>query len=143
MAASSTGQIIEEQRGGDSLRPRDLAVWLLAGGDAPPRRRARDQQADRAGLELKQMLLEQIVARDPEPEEVERTLMQIVAGLDAASGPARAVAATFLEEWRTAAADGQFARFLLTEALRGGERDRTEEREDGMNRRSQRQRRTQ
>ena len=47
------------------IRPRDLALLLLASGDLLPRRRARDQQADRAGLDLKRRLLEGVAAFDP------------------------------------------------------------------------------
>jgi len=37
----------------DSPRPRDLALLMLASGELAPRQRARDQQADRAGGDLK------------------------------------------------------------------------------------------
>ena len=60
------------------LRPRDLALLLLASGETLPRKRARDQQADRAGLDLKRRLLDRLAALDPEPEMMESTLMQIV-----------------------------------------------------------------
>jgi len=50
----------------DDLRPRDLALLLLASGELSPRQRARDQQADLAGAGLKRCVLAELVARDPE-----------------------------------------------------------------------------
>src|SRR4051794_40342890 len=55
----------------DPLRPRDLALLLLASPDLRPRQRARDQQADRAGLNLLRRVLEEVAARDPEPAELD------------------------------------------------------------------------
>ena len=43
------------------VRPRDFALLLLASRDLAPRKRARDQQADRAGLELKKRVLTALV----------------------------------------------------------------------------------
>src|SRR5205823_13402942 len=56
------------------LRPRDLALLLLASGDLRPRKRARDQQADRVGLDLKHRILQRLAALDPEPEALEAAL---------------------------------------------------------------------
>src|SRR5215470_7837155 len=60
------------------LRPRDLALLMLASGDLRPRQRARDQQADRAGLELKRRLLDRVAALDPEPEGLQAALAQVI-----------------------------------------------------------------
>ena len=60
-------------------RPRDLALLLLAAGGEPPRQRARDQQADRAGAEIRRRVLDRLAALDPEPEDFEATLARIVA----------------------------------------------------------------
>src|SRR3984893_8205388 len=86
------------------LRPRDLALLLLASGDAAPRQRARDQQADRAGLELKRRVLAALVECDPEPDEVEAVLMEVVEEVGPPTGPTRSVAALVLREWQAAAA---------------------------------------
>src|SRR6266511_3037657 len=40
------------------LRPQELALFLLGSGETLPRKRARDQQADIAGLELKRRALD-------------------------------------------------------------------------------------
>ena len=51
------------------MRPKDLALFLLASGDLMPRKRARDQQADVAGLEIKRHVLDMLATIDPEPAE--------------------------------------------------------------------------
>jgi hypothetical protein len=84
------------------LRPRDLALLLLASGDLLPRQRARDQQADRAGMRLKQQVLERVAAVDPEPEALESTLAGIIEELSPPDGPVRAMAVFFYEEWQAA-----------------------------------------
>src|SRR5262249_53852550 len=71
----------------DPLRPRDFALLLLASGDLAPRQRARDQQADRAGLELKRQVLDSLAARDPEADDLEAALLAIVEDLGPPTGP--------------------------------------------------------
>src|SRR6516225_4118561 len=100
------------------IRPRDFALLMLASGDALPRQRARDQQADRAGLALKRRVLTELVARDPEPEETEAALLVIVEEIGPPSGPTRSVAAQVLDEWRLAVTTPGWVEHLLAEALR-------------------------
>src|SRR5689334_7868276 len=90
------------------LRPRDLALLLLASAEVLPRQRARDQQADRAGLELKRRLLDRLAALDPEPAELEAALMQVVDELGPPTGPTRALAVMLKEDWALASADEEF-----------------------------------
>jgi hypothetical protein len=101
----------------DPPRPRDLAMLMLASGDLLPRQRARDQQADRAGLVLKRKLLERIAALDPDPALLEETLFQIVQELSPPSGPVRALAVMFREEWQAAGAAPEWLAHLLAEAV--------------------------
>ena len=101
----------------DPLRPRDLALLMLASGDTLPRQRARAQHADRAGLDLKRRLLERIAALDPEPALVEETLVQIIEELAPPSGPVRALAIVFREEWQSAYANPEWIAHLLAEAV--------------------------
>jgi hypothetical protein len=109
----------------EAIRPRDLALLLLAAGGAAPRQRARDQQADLAGLELRRRLLTELVALDPEPGELEAALFAAVEKLGPPSGPTRSLALAFLEEWRAAAATPEWVAHLLEEAVRpGGEEGR-------------------
>jgi hypothetical protein len=108
-----------EESNATPLRPRDFALLLLAAGTAPPRKRARDQQADHAGLELKRRLLDAVAALDPEPEEMEAALFAIVEDLGPPTGPTRSMALLVLEEWQTAAATPNWTEFLLAEAMRG------------------------
>ncbi len=100
------------------LRPRDFAVLLLSSGDVTPRQRARDQQADRAGLEIKRRVLNALVALDPEPADLEAALLAIVEELGPPSGPTRAIALALLEEWRAASMTPEWLAHLVGEALR-------------------------
>jgi hypothetical protein len=107
-------------------RPRDLALLLLASGDTLPRQRARDQQADRAGLLLQRRLLEALLARDPEPEGLEEALMDLVEDLGAPTGPTRSLAVALLEQWEAFRSSPAWREHLLEQALRpaGGEEGR-------------------
>jgi hypothetical protein len=71
----------------DPLRPRDFALLLLAAGDVAP---------------LRRRVLEAIVARDPEPGELEAALAQLIEEFSPPDGPARAVAGSVLDDWRLA-----------------------------------------
>ena len=112
------------------LRPRDLALLLLASRDLRPRQRARDQQADTAGLELKRRVLHEVAALDPEPGELEETLDRITAGLDVPSGPARAIATLVRDEWAMACATPEWVSQMLAEAVQS-ERSESKERARG------------
>jgi len=101
----------------EPLRPRDFALLLLASGDLLPRKRARDQQADLAGLALKRRVLEGLAAHDPEPEELEATLLAIVDDLGAPTGPTRSMALALFEEWRVAVETPAWVAHLLDEGL--------------------------
>jgi hypothetical protein len=103
------------------LRPADMALFLLASGALLPRKRARDQQADLAGLALKRRALDLLVAYDPEPGELERCLAQIVEELGPPSGPARAICAGVRDEWEQLAATPGMIDWLVIEALREGQ----------------------
>jgi hypothetical protein len=98
------------------LRPREFALLLLA-GEAPPRARARDQQADRAGLSLKRHILETLLADDPEPEMMESSLMALVDSSTPPQGAARAVAVSILHEWKMMLDSPQWAAHLLDAAV--------------------------
>lgn len=103
-----------------TLRPRDLAVLLLASSDLLPRQRARDQQADRAGMELKRQLLERLAYLDPEPDALEIALTDIVDQFGPPTGPTRAMARSFLEDWQAACVSPEWIEQLLEEAVRDG-----------------------
>jgi hypothetical protein len=101
----------------DPLRPRDLALLLLASGEVAPRQRARDQQADLTGLELKQRLLNELVALDPEPEDLPAALMKAIENLGPPTGPTRSLALAFLEEWQVAIGTPEWVDQLLGAAV--------------------------
>jgi hypothetical protein len=98
-------------------RPRDLALLLLAIGADPPRARARDQQADRAGGALRQRVLDRLAALDPEPSELDAALAAIVAEFGAPTGPTRGVCSQVRQEWDQALASPGAWAWLLAEAL--------------------------
>jgi hypothetical protein len=83
-----------------------------------PRQRARDQQADTAGLTIKRRVLDRLAAIDPEPDEVESALARIVDEFGSPTGPTRAIAASIREEWETACASPEWVAHLLSEATR-------------------------
>ncbi len=99
------------------LRPRDLALLFLASGDLRPRQRARDQQADIAGLEIKRRILQKLVDVDPEPEELEAVLVKLVDEFGPPFGPTRAVAGIVRDEWQTACTAPEWVAQLLSEAI--------------------------
>lgn len=105
----------------ESLRPGDLALLLLASGDLLPRQRARDQQADLAGNDLKRHMLNALVVADPEPEAMEVELDRIVAETEGPNGPARAIALSILDDWRAAQESPAFVEWLLSQAVIEGQ----------------------
>lgn len=105
-----------------TIRPADLATFLLASGDMLPRQRARDQQADRAGLELKRRVLDLLVARDPEPAELELCLAAIVDELGPPTGPTRAICLSVYDDWTMAEGNPALVEWLLGEALAESQR---------------------
>ncbi len=99
-------------------RPRDFAMLLLASGDLRPRQRARDQQADDAGLALKRRVLDRLVAVDPEPADLEAALARVVEEFGPPPGPTRAIALSIRDEWQAACAAPEWVRQLLQTATR-------------------------
>ena len=104
------------------IRPTDLALFLLASGETLPRKRARDQQADIAGLELKRRVLDRLITIDPEPDELEAALMRIVEELGPPHGPTRAICTTVRDDWEAAALNPGLTEWLIDQALREAER---------------------
>ena len=100
----------------DPLRPRALALLLLASGALRPRQRARDQRADDAGLALKRRLLDRLAALDPEPNDMDVCLQRIVEEAGPPHGPMRAIAATIRDDWQAACASPAWVQQLLADA---------------------------
>ncbi len=100
------------------LRPKDLADLTLAGGELLPRQRARDQQADRAGMALKREVLQRLSALDPEPEELDAALVQIIEEIGEPTGPTRGICLNIRYDWDAACQSPAFVAYLLEEALR-------------------------
>lgn len=104
----------------NAIRPADLAHLLLAGGEMLPRQRARDQQADLAGLALKRDVLQRLAALDPEPEELDAALDQVIAAIGPPFGPTRGICLSVRYDWDAACAAPEFVAWLLQEAVREG-----------------------
>lgn len=102
------------------LRPKDVALLLLASGDLLPRQRARDQESDIAGNTLKSRMLQALIALDPDPEQLEVALEQIIAAFGPPAGPSRAIAVGVREEWQAARASPEFVAWLLAQAVQEG-----------------------
>ena|SRR5260370_13745460 len=101
----------------EPLRPSALALLLLSSGDLRPRKRARDQQADRAGLDLKRKILQRLAELDPEPHELDAALVRIVGEMGPPTGPTRAVAESVREDWQSACLAPEWVAQLLGEAV--------------------------
>jgi hypothetical protein len=97
---------------GELLRPSDWAKLVLASGDCLPRQRARDQQADLAGAEMRLQVLKGIVELDPDPPALEAALHKIVHELDAPSGPLRAIAVSLRDDFQATATTPELLAWL-------------------------------
>jgi hypothetical protein len=102
-------------------RPGDFARILLAEGGAPPRARARDQQADLAGETLRRRVLNRLVELDPDPEDLDETLLAIAMEQVVPSGPARGVCSAIRQEWDMARLSPPYWSLLVTQALQADE----------------------
>ncbi len=102
-------------------RPRDLALLMLARDDTPPRNRARDQQADIAGASIRRALLDRIAALDPEADALDHALAEILREIGEPSGPTRALALAFREDWLFAKSSPASWAFFIDEALQADE----------------------
>lgn len=79
--------------------------------DGRRRKRKRDTTPDAIGLALKRELLVQVTRADPDPEEFEPWLLQLLEGLED-PGAARAMGRAILEEWKLACASPSFQAWL-------------------------------
>ncbi len=99
------------------LRPAGLAHLMLAGGGLRTRQRARDQQADVAGIALKRRVLARLLELDPDPEAFDAALERIVRDLGPPYGPTRAICLTLRAEWDAVQHAPGFTAWLVQEAL--------------------------
>ena len=103
------------------MRPRDFALLLLTSGDLLPRQRLRNQTPDTLGLELKRRLLQALAELDPEPGKLDEALARLIDELGPPTGPVRALAVSFRDEWQALPANPEWIEHLKTEAARRGE----------------------
>jgi hypothetical protein len=102
------------------MRPRDLALLLLASEELRPRKRLRSQYPDNLGMELKRTLLRRVADLDPESDELESILARLIDELAPAPGPIRALAVGFRDDWRGLEANPEWLAQLREEAAREG-----------------------
>jgi hypothetical protein len=102
------------------MRPRDLALLLLASEELRPRKRLRSQYPDTLGMELKRSLLQRVVDVDPEADDLEAILARLIDELGPAPGPTRALAVGFRDDWRGLEANPEWLEQLREEAAREG-----------------------
>ena len=98
-------------------RPADVCRALLAALDAADgrrRSRKRDQTPDAIGLQVKRLLLLQVLADDPPPEAFEECLLRYIdeSRDSIAAGSVAAMARTILEEWRLSRNMREFEHWL-------------------------------
>ncbi len=104
------------------MRPRDLALLLLSSGELLPRQRLRSQSPDSAGLELKRRLLQRVADLDPEPGNLEASLARVIDEIGPPSGPIRALAIGFRDDWQGLASNPDWLKQLRDEAAQQRER---------------------
>ncbi len=95
-------------------RPGEICRRLLAAMQASEgrrKRRKRDTTPDAIGLGIKRDLLEGTIAEDPEPDDFEGWLLERALSAPA-SGPVRGLCVEIFDEYRFAAADPAFERWL-------------------------------
>lgn len=100
------------------MRPGQFAERLLAtiaASEGRRRRRKRNTTPDAIGLGIKHDLLEAALAEDPEPDDFEGWLLERALAAPA-SGPVRAVCGEIFDEYRFAAVDADFGRWLAAGA---------------------------
>src|SRR5262252_2441150 len=102
------------------MRPRDLALLLLASEELRPRKRLRSQYPDNLGMELKRSLLQRVAELDPEADELESILARLIDDLGPPAGPIRALAVGFRDDWRGLEANPEWLEQLREEAAREG-----------------------
>lgn len=121
----------------NDIRPSNLAHLLLAGGDLLPRQRARDQQADLVGMELKRDVLQRLAALDPEPNALDAALQHIIEDVGPPYGPTRGICLNIRYDWDAAVTSPDFVAWLLDEAVREGQGERRRKGRGGKGRESQ------
>jgi hypothetical protein len=98
-----------------ALRPSEFSQLLLRTLDASEgrrKRRKRDTTPDAIGLGIRRSLLEATMAEDPAPDDFEGWLL-MKALTAPASGPVLALCTQIMDEYRVAALDPSFSRWLV------------------------------
>ena len=99
------------------LRPRDWARLVLASHDCMPRQRARDQQADLAGAEIRRMILKRLIELDPDSSRLAEALNRIIIECGEPAGPVRAISVSVRDDFLDASANPELLAWLMARAL--------------------------
>ncbi len=110
------------------LRPKDL-FELMRARWKKPRERARDMRADEYGSALKLQVIEDIIAKDPDPSDLAPMLAAYVDAHGPNNGPLRGVCTDLLYDWQQAQMSPQWVEWLRTAPVeeRGKKRRRRED----------------
>jgi hypothetical protein len=100
------------------VRPKDMALLLLASGDLLPRQRARDQQADISGSTLKARILKIGLARSRAVRWKRRWSKSLRCSVHPLASAGCCCQRT--RRWQAACASPQFVEWLLAQAVREG-----------------------
>jgi hypothetical protein len=103
------------------MRPRELALLQLGSEELQPRQRMRGQAPDRIGLELKRQLLRKLADLDPEPEELDAALARLIDDLGLPTGPIRALALSFRDDWQELRAHPETVSLLFHQTIHSDE----------------------
>jgi hypothetical protein len=111
--------------GASAIGVAEFCALLRAVARRPPRL-SRDLEPDLIGIDLKQQILDALIADPPAPADFEAGLLERADALDLATGAARGVCSDILAEWRMAHTAPAFLPWLRDDA---GRRRRREERD--------------
>ena len=107
-------RLVLEMEKPTAVRPGEFCQFLLRtleASEAQTRRRKRDQTPDHIGLALRRVLLEHVVAIDPDEDQFEQALLERVLASEA-SGPLRAMAILIMNEYRFSATQPRLVEWL-------------------------------
>ena len=111
------------------MRPRDFSLLAMSIESRMPWKLRKKRQAHDAVQELKLKLLDRVIAADPEPEELERVLVE-AAFDEPTDGPARGLVTDILLDWEMVRTSPRTALWMVEQATSPPEQ-RSPRRRDG------------
>ena len=111
------------------MRPRDFSLLALSIESRMPWKLRKKREAHDAFQELKLKLLDRVIAVDPDPEDLERVLVE-AALEEPTDGPARGIVTDILLDWDMVRTSPRTARWMVEQATSPPE-ERRPRRRDG------------